>query len=150
MNCIRALRETVGEVDDKFNYRYQQIFDAVQYDERTVIKKELISFCEDTMQVILQNRAQTKNSLILDSMEYLKENFSDPDLTLQSISSYLNVSSSYFSTIFKKETGKSFIDTLTEMKMKKAKELVLMTNDKMFEIAFECGYDDQHYFSYSS
>jgi len=149
MNCIRALRETVGEVDDKFNYRYQQIFDAVQYDERTVIKKELISFCEDTMQVILQNRAQTKNSLILDSMEYLKENFSDPDLTLQSISSYLNVSSSYFSTIFKKETGKSFIDTLTEMKMKKAKELVLMTNDKMFEIAFECGYDDQHYFSYS-
>ena len=150
MNCIRALRETVGEVDDKFNYRYQQIFDAVQYDERTVIKKELIAFCEDTMQVILQNRAQTKNSLILDSMEYLKENFSDPDLTLQSISSYLNVSSSYFSTIFKKETGKSFIDTLTEMKMKKAKELVLMTNDKMFEIAFECGYDDQHYFSYSS
>src|SRR5699024_8006021 len=93
MNCIRALRETVGEVDDKFNYRYQQIFDAVQYDERTVIKKELISFCEDTMQVILQNRAQTKNSLILDSMEYLKENFSDPDLTLQSISSYLNVKS---------------------------------------------------------
>src|SRR5699024_5020624 len=89
-----------------------------------------------------------KNSLILDSLDHLKENYSDPNLTLQSMSSYLNVSSSYFSTIFKKETGKSFIDTLTEMKMKKAKELVLMTDNKMFEIASECGYDDQHYFSY--
>ena len=33
--------------------------------------------------------------------------------------------------------------------MNKAKDLVLTTEMKMFEIASECGYDDQHYFSYS-
>lgn len=149
VNCIRALRETVGEVDEQFNHWYQQIFEAIQYDDSVVIQKELYTFCKYTMNEIVKSRAQLKNTLISESLEYLKENYSDPDLTLKSISLYLNVSSSYFSTVFKKETGKSFIETLTEMKMKKAKELVLTTDDKMFEIASECGYDDQHYFSYS-
>lgn len=149
VNCIRALRETVGEVNDKVNQWYQQIFEAVLYDDLKVIYKELSKFCVYIMEEIIKNRTQLKNSLVIQSLEYLEENYSDPELTLKSTSQFLNVSSSYFSTVFKKETGKSFIDTLTEMKMNKARDLVLTTQLKMFEIASQCGYDDQHYFSYS-
>lgn len=149
VNCIRALRETVGEVDDKVNQWYQQIFEAILYDDLKVIYKELSKFCEYIMEEILKSRTQLKNSLVIESLEYLEENYTDPELTLKSTSQFLNVSSSYFSTVFKKETGKSFIDTLTEMKMNKARDLVLTTELKMFEIASQCGYDDQHYFSYS-
>lgn len=149
VNCIRALRETIGDVDDYFNQWYQQIFEAVQYDDLMMIQNELYAFCIYTMNEIAENRTQLKNTLVLESLEYLEENFTDPKISLKSMSSHLNVSSSYFSTVFKKETGKSFIDTLTEMKMTKAKELVLTTDYKIFEIASACGYDDQHYFSYS-
>lgn len=149
VNCIRALRETIGDVDDHFNQWYQQIFEAIQYDDLMMIQNELYTFCTYTMNEITKNRAQLKNTLVLESLEYLEENFTDPEISLKSTSLHLNVSSSYFSTVFKKETGKSFIDTLTEMKMNKAKELVLTTDYKMFEIASACGYDDQHYFSYS-
>lgn len=149
VNSIRALRETIGKVDAEFNHWYQQIFETIQYEDLQVIQNELYHFCLHTMTEIAQNRAQLKSTLIVESLEYLEDHFNDPDLTLKSISQYLNVSPSYFSTIFKKETGKSFIDTLTEMKLKKAKELVVMTDYKMFEIAENCGYDDQHYFSYS-
>lgn len=149
VNCIRALRETVGDVDDKVNQWYQQIFEAILYDDLKVLHKELQDFCMYIIEEVLKSRTQLKNSLVIESLEYLEENYTDPKLTLKSTSQYLNVSSSYFSTIFKKESGKSFIDTLTEMKMNKARDLVLTTELKMFEIASECGYDDQHYFSYS-
>lgn len=149
VNCIRALRETVGEVDDKINQWYQQIFEAILYDDLKVLQNELEDFCMYIIEEVVKSRNLLKNSLVMESLEYLKENYTNPNLTLKSTSQHLNVSSSYFSTIFKKETGKSFIDTLTEMKMNKAKDLVLTTEMKMFEIASECGYDDQHYFSYS-
>lgn len=149
VNCIRALRETVGEVDDKINQWYQQIFEAILYDDLKVLQNELEDFCMYIIEEVVKSRNLLKNSLVMESLEYLKENYTNPNLTLKSTSQHLNISSSYFSTIFKKETGKSFIDTLTEMKMNKAKDLVLTTEMKMFEIASECGYDDQHYFSYS-
>ena len=149
VNCMRALRETIGEVDEHYNDWYHRIFELTQVGELAIINDELSTFLEYVMADIQKNRAQLKNSLVLKSLTFLEEHYNDPDTTLKSISQYLHVSPSYFSAIFKKETGKSFIDTLTEMKMNKAKELVITTDQKMFEIAFACGYEDQHYFSYS-
>ena len=48
----------------------------------------------------------------------------DPDLSLNSICSYLNISTSYFSTIFKEETGETFTEVLIRTRMEKAKELL--------------------------
>lgn len=149
VNCMRALRETVGMVDDSYNDWYNHIFELTQYGELAVIQDELLEFCQYTMTEIQKNRAEQKSTLIVESLEYLEENFAKSDISLKTICQYLNVSPSYFSSIFKKETGKSFIDTLTELKMNKARDLVLTTDMKIFEIAFECGYEDQHYFSYS-
>ena len=55
----------------------------------------------------------------------------------------------YFSTIFKKETGKTFISFLTDYRMEKAVELLMTTNDKTYIIAEKVGYADPNYFSYA-
>ena len=70
----------------------------------------------------------------------------DPDLSLNSICSYLNISTSYFSTIFKEMTGETFVEVLTRTRMEKAKELLENTTMKNYEIAEKVGFSDPHYF----
>lgn len=62
--------------------------------------------------------------------------------------SHLNVSAAYFSTIFKRETGKTFVQYLTDLRMEKAVELLLSTSEKTYMIARKVGYADPNYFSY--
>ena len=60
----------------------------------------------------------------------------------------LGVSNSYFSTIFKKEEGTSFIGYLTDYRMEKASRMLVETKEKSYIIARQVGYTDANYFSY--
>ena len=53
----------------------------------------------------------------------------------------------YLSTLFAKETGKTFSNYLKEVRMQKAKQLLEETDMKIYEIACQTGYPDQKYFS---
>lgn len=81
--------------------------------------------------------------------DYIQQNYMDPDLSLNDICSYLNISTSYFSTIFKKMTGETFTEVLIRTRMEKAKELLENTTMKNYEIAEKVGFSDPHYFGIS-
>lgn len=80
------------------------------------------------------------------ALDYIGRNYSDPDLSLNSVCSYIGISTSHFSTIFKEETGSTFMEVLTGMRMEKAKELLENTTLKNYEIAERVGFSDPHYF----
>ena len=83
------------------------------------------------------------------ALDYIQRNYMDPDLSLNNICSYLNISTSYFSTIFKDETGETFTEVLIRTRMEKAKELLENTTLKNYEIAEKVGFSDPHYFGIS-
>ena len=83
------------------------------------------------------------------AMDYIRNNYMDTELSLNSICSYLNISTSYFSTIFKDITGETFVEALTRTRMEKAKELLENTTLKNYEIAEKVGFSDPHYFGIS-
>ena len=83
------------------------------------------------------------------AIDYIQKNYMEPDLSLNSICSYLNISTSYFSTIFKDETGETFTEALIRTRMEKAKELLENTTMKNYEIAEKVGFSDPHYFGIS-
>jgi two-component system response regulator YesN len=58
------------------------------------------------------------------------------------------MSNSRFSTVFAQQSGKTFTEYLTGLRMNRAKELLRETDKRSSEIAFEVGYNDAHYFSY--
>lgn len=83
------------------------------------------------------------------AMSYIKENYWNPDLNLNHICNYLNISTSYFSSLFKEETGETFMEVLIRVRMNKAKELLEQTTLKNYEIAERVGFSDPHYFGIS-
>ena len=58
------------------------------------------------------------------------------------------MSSAYFSTVFKRDTGKTFIEYLTDYRMEEASKLLLNDNLKTYVIAERVGYSDPNYFTY--
>lgn len=81
------------------------------------------------------------------AMHYIQENYGNPDLGLNQICEYLNMSTSRFSSIFKEATGRTFIEELLAVRMEKAKQLLRQTRLKNYEIAEKVGFSDPHYFS---
>lgn len=69
------------------------------------------------------------------------------DLSLNQAASAVAVSPGYLSVLFRKETGETFIEYLTKIRMEKAKELLKTSSLKAYEVAYKVGYSDPHYFS---
>lgn len=69
------------------------------------------------------------------------------DISLDDISRRINISSYYFSKLFKEETGVNFIEYLTDLRMEKSKELLASPNMSIKDICVSVGYQDPNYFS---
>ena len=93
-------------------------------------------------------RNNTSRRMVTDAQNMIVGRYMEPDLSLDTVCSELGVSNSYFSSVFKKETGKSFISYLTDYRMDHAANLILETNEKSYKIAEQVGYQDANYFSY--
>lgn len=85
--------------------------------------------------------------MIEKARQYIEQNYTDHSISLQSVSASVNMSSCYFSILFKQECGKSFISYLTDLRMEKAKQLLRYSDQRSYEIALAVGYDNPNYFS---
>lgn len=95
-----------------------------------------------------QERDNTMKKVILEAKQYIQDHYQDPDLSVEMMCRQLHMSPAYFSTLFKKETGQTYIAYLTEVRLDQAVELLNTTEDKTYVIAQKVGYQEQNYFSY--
>ena len=95
-----------------------------------------------------QERDNTTRQSMERAKRYIMENYQDPDLSVEQVCRTLHMSPAYFSTMFKKATGQTYIGYLTDVRLNKAVELLNKTDDKTYVIAAKVGYQEQNYFSY--
>lgn len=103
--------------------------------------------CRKAVTAIRSLRDNQSVQQVAKAIDYVKQHYRDPDLSLISACKHISLSPSYFSMLFKQNTGKTFIEYVTHERMEKARELLATTSLRSYEIAYEVGYADPHYFS---
>lgn len=135
-----ALRLT-GEEVSKRVFQYAESISRSETLEEAIESFE--AFAEDALRLQSQNRMSKEVSRV---MEWIEERYMD-NLDLQQAADKANMSYNYLSTLFKKEAGVSFSDYLQQVRIEKAKELLLKTDKRLYDIMEEVGIADQSYFS---
>lgn len=111
-------------------------------------RKWFVDLCLTFHEKLTSARNQSIQSVVSRAKEYVRNHYMEEGLSLDVLCQELGVSNSYFSTMFKKDTGKSFVAWLTDYRMEQALRLLIETNEKSYMIAKKTGYTDPNYFSY--
>lgn len=80
------------------------------------------------------------------AVRYVEENY-PRDLPQEEVARNVGLSPSYFSSCFKRETGKSFVEYLTEYRLEKARKLLTSSNLRTLDVASSVGFRDPKYFA---
>ncbi len=115
----------------------------VRLDDETETRRKL-----EQLEKYLLDTTTNAGDLVEQAKEYILQHYKEADLSVDKICSFLNVSPNYFSTLFRKKTGFTFVTYLTNLRMEKAKWLLDNTDEKAYIIAGMIGIDEPNYFSY--
>ena len=127
----------------------QQLYSRVfQSDSPAEVDVWLKRSCKLMQEKYRAQREASTTSFVSSAVDYVAAHYADTDIGVETVCTELGVSAAYFSTVFKKETGKTFISYLTDYRMERAVELLLTTSDRTYIIAEKVGYADANYFSY--
>ena len=151
MELVSALYRFAANNDiaaDTFSGDMSELYSRLPNMEPEALRKWLADISFTFHDKLTTARSRSTKSFVLKAEEYVRENYSDEKLSLDDICENLGVSNSYFSSIFKKETGNSFVGYLTDYRMDKASQMLLETKEKSYIIAKSVGYTDPNYFSY--
>lgn len=116
--------------------------------EPTGLKNWVVNISLAFHRKLILERSSSVTTFVLRAEEYVRSHYRDENLSLDTVCQALGVSNSYFSSTFKKETGKSFIGYLTDYRLEQAAKLLVGTGEKSYVIAKTVGYEDPNYFSY--
>lgn len=94
-----------------------------------------------------ENSDSMRNLIVTKAKNMIEADYADENLSLAAIANRLNISYGYLSTIFTKSVGYSFKSYLVEVRMEKARNLLLSRNYRIYEIAELVGYRNPRYFT---
>ena len=111
------------------------------------IAEWFLQYCSGMLQKVGELR-QDKTQQIMNLAEnYIAENIGSPDLSIQSISDYVDLSAPYFSNIFFRAKGMHINEYINRMRVRQAQKMLTETNDKAVSIAQSLGFSSPNYFN---
>ena len=145
MKIGRAYKLHPNQIFGEHAGSWQELYRMVTVDE---LEGWLQEVGTNLRHVLRHERRDSAARLTEQAKAYIEEHYKESDLSADSLCRCLNVSAAYFSTIFKREVGMSFVAYLTKIRLEHALELLRTTEDKTYIIASRVGYMEPNYFSY--
>lgn len=153
MEAVISLLREISDVKEVSENIWNHGFDIIRNIELTgmqnVMMEKLLAFACEVKEEIEKIQENSTIQIIGNVKGYVMENYKDPNISLSTAAKYAGVSTGYLSGLFKKEVGTNFIKYLTDLRMEESMKLLRTTDLKTYEIAFETGFSNPHYFSIS-
>ena len=126
LDFASSLNVKITEVSENYIFEtLNNINDAEEY------INYVMSLVVRTRELNVKSQVNKTEKLIQDAVNYIETNYKDPNISLEIVSEYLNISVSYLSMLLKKLKGITFNKYLIEVRMEKAKELLKFSNEKV-------------------
>jgi len=145
LEILISLEENMPGKNEKYEDKF--ILQILEYKHLADVEKWFLGFGISLAEELSKKRESANQRLAARAMDYMEQNYMNADMTLNTICSYLSVSTSHFSTFFKNATGETFTEALTRIRIRKAKQLFEKTRMMNYQVATSVGYQDPHYFS---
>ncbi|WP_077624574.1 helix-turn-helix domain-containing protein [Sediminibacillus massiliensis] len=94
----------------------------------------------------IANFKQLDSDPVQRAKQWINNHLGD-NITIKKIADHVYMSPTYFSNFFKAQTGETVLDYVTKCRLRKARELLVSTDHKVYDIASQLGYQDTKYFS---
>ncbi|WP_105616618.1 PocR ligand-binding domain-containing protein [Vallitalea okinawensis] len=112
--------------------------------DEAVFKSAIYDEVHD-VQLYYTTESKSQNNLLLPALDYIKSNY-QKKIMMDDMAKRCNISTSYFSKLFKRQIGINFSAYVNQIKLEKAKELLENTTLPIINISLDLGYDDCGYF----
>lgn len=145
--AARLIQELGGEVD--------LVLPGLEQIETTITSINTMSQFQEWARQLLSDTLAFRDTrangfhagIIQQAKKYIDLHYADPEISLHAVAAHVGHSPCHFSTVFGEETGQTFKEYLTELRIKRAKALIRTTPLRSSEISEQVGYNDPHYFS---
>lgn len=128
---------------DEVNY-YQKV---KRLDEMRSLELWMNNYIRWILDYVQHHQDRRQADLMIRAKRFIVDNYANPELTLGSVAAYVGLNEKYFSSRFTKEEGTTFSNYLTDVRIRKAKELMDKTDLKMYEISQQVGYNNVEHFN---
>jgi two-component system, response regulator YesN len=109
-------------------------------------EEEVFKLLSSLMTTYHETLSDSRYSYVHRAVAYIREHL-DHNLSLQEVARFVHLNPNHFSEVFKKETGQSYIEFVTQERIRKAASILQTTQLKVSEVARMVGYEDFKYFS---
>jgi two-component system response regulator YesN len=104
-------------------------------------------FLDSISSFIIDKRGNKKRSIIEKSLDFINSNYHEYELSINEVSEYISMNTSYYSRLFKQEMGITFTEYINKLRVEKAKILLKNSTFRVSEISYKIGFKDPFYFS---
>ncbi len=120
--------------------------DVASAGDMAAISKWFVDNTKRICNEINTSKQERSESVVGKAIKYINQHFAE-DINLDDVARTVDISPYYFSKLFKQEAGENFIEYLTHLRMKQAKEYLANPQYSIKEVCIMCGYSDPNYFS---
>lgn len=142
----RAAVEAGAEPDSVLGSNYRSLVELAEIDDEEDLSEWLRDMLEIMIERIHRNDAYPHTLLLNKAVSYMKANLHQ-QLRRDDVARIAGVSPSHFSKLMTERMGRSFSQLLTQMRVNRAREMLLEADHTLSEIALDCGFCDQSHFN---
>jgi len=148
--CVQILRfglKSQNSVDDWAEEKQADFFEKFgMCNAQKDVFQLLSAYASNLITHVAERRKGENSKPIREVQKFIQDNFRSA-ISLESVSQKAGFNATYFSLLFKKETGMNFLEYLTEVRIKEAKLLLSDPRKAIADVAEEVGYSDVKHFS---